>query len=69
MRQRIVVLDESQVIADGPAPEVLTDPILIERKIGEGGVGPITARLQKHFADVVRGRVPQRKGWLTPVWT
>jgi energy-coupling factor transport system ATP-binding protein len=34
LAERIVVLDEGQLIADGPATEVLTDPILIERKIG-----------------------------------
>jgi branched-chain amino acid aminotransferase len=32
------------------------------------GSGPITARLQQHFGDVVRGRVPHRREWLTPVW-
>jgi branched-chain amino acid aminotransferase len=39
------------------------------RAIGQGGVGPLTAKLQAHFADVVRGRVPHRRSWLTPVWT
>ena len=34
LAERIVVLDEGQLIADGPATEVLTDPILLERRIG-----------------------------------
>ncbi|MCA9626403.1 MAG: branched-chain amino acid transaminase [Myxococcales bacterium] len=38
------------------------------RKIGGGGVGEITKQLQKHFLDVCRGRVENRKSWLTPVW-
>ncbi|MCB9588484.1 MAG: branched-chain amino acid transaminase [Polyangiaceae bacterium] len=39
-----------------------------KRKIGGGGVGEITKKLQKHFLDVCRGRVESRKSWLTPVW-
>lgn len=38
------------------------------RVIGEGGIGPITARLIEHFTAVVRGQVESRRGWLTPVW-
>lgn len=40
------------------------------RKVGAGSddVGPITARLGKHFQDVVHGRVAHRREWLTPVW-
>jgi branched-chain amino acid aminotransferase len=35
---------------------------------GEGGIGPITKRIQKYFDDVVHGRVEKRRDWLTPVW-
>ena len=38
------------------------------RELGNGGVGEITARIQKHFDDVVHGRVEARRNWLTPVW-
>ena len=38
------------------------------RVIGDGGIGPVTTRLKKHFEDVVHGRVEHRKPWLTPVW-
>jgi branched-chain amino acid aminotransferase len=38
------------------------------RTVGAGGVGPITARVKKHFDDVVHGRVAERRRWLTPVW-
>lgn len=41
----------------------------IDRRIlGDGSIGPITQRLQHHYADVVRGRVSRRHAWLTPVW-
>lgn len=35
---------------------------------GNGGVGTITKKIQKHFDDVVHGRVEHRRNWLTPVW-
>jgi branched-chain amino acid aminotransferase len=38
------------------------------RQVGDGGVGPITAKIGEYFADVVRGRVAKRQSWLTPVW-
>ena len=66
-RTELYVSDE--MFLCGTGAEITPVGSVDRRKIGEGGVGPITARLQKHFADVVRGRVPQRKGWLTPVWT
>lgn len=35
--------------------------------VGEGGRGPVTAKLMDAFFDIVQGRVPDRHGWLTPV--
>ena len=34
----------------------------------EGGIGPITKRIQSYFDDVVHGRVEKRRDWVTPVW-
>ena len=39
------------------------------RVLGDGNIGPITQKLQQHYADVVRGRINHRHNWLTPVWT
>ena len=52
----------------GTGAEVTPVRSVDRRKIGEGGVGPITTRLKNHFDDVVHGRVPERARWLTPVW-
>ena len=65
-RTELYVSDEMFLCCTGA--EITPVGSVDRRKIGEGGVGPITARLQKHFADVVRGRVPERTSWLTPVW-
>jgi branched-chain amino acid aminotransferase len=36
--------------------------------VGSGKRGPITARLQEAFFDIVEGRAADRFGWLTPAW-
>ncbi len=38
------------------------------RPVGTGNVGPITRQLRKLFFDVVAGRVPKYRDWLTPVY-
>jgi len=39
-----------------------------QRLIGKGEVGPISARLQQLYFDVVKGRNPKYLDWLTPVY-
>jgi branched-chain amino acid aminotransferase len=38
------------------------------RKIGSGEVGPVTARLQKLYFDVIRGANARYLNWCTPVY-
>jgi branched-chain amino acid aminotransferase len=66
-RTELYVADE--MFLCGTGAEITPVRSVDRRQVGNGGVGPITARLQKHFADVVRGRVEARRSWLTPVWT
>jgi len=37
------------------------------RKIGNGKIGPVSAKLQKLFFDIVRGKEKKYSGWLTKV--
>ena len=46
------------------APVVEVD----RRPVGEGIIGPVTARVQRLYFDVVRGKVPDYRHWLTPVY-
>ena len=39
------------------------------RPIGSGGIGPITAELQKIYFEVVKGERAQYNHWLTPTYT
>jgi branched-chain amino acid aminotransferase len=38
------------------------------RPIGDGTVGPVVARIQKLYFDIVRGRNTKYRHWLTPVY-
>ena len=38
------------------------------RPIGTGKIGPLTARIQQLYFDVVRGRHPKYRHWCTPVY-
>ncbi|MSQ18535.1 MAG: branched-chain amino acid transaminase [Betaproteobacteria bacterium] len=51
----------------GTAAEVTPIRELDNRQIGTGVRGPITAKIQKAFFDIVRGKNKKRADWLTPV--
>jgi len=51
----------------GTAAEITPIRELDDRVIGEGSRGPVTARLQSLFFDVVGGRSDRYAGWLWPV--
>jgi branched-chain amino acid aminotransferase len=51
----------------GTAAEVTPIREVDNRAIGSGTRGPITAKLQKAFFDVVAGKHKRSKDWLTPV--
>lgn len=65
-RTELYVADE--MFLCGTGAEVTPVASVDRRTIGKGAPGPVTAKLKKHFEDVVRGRVVARKKWLTPVW-
>ncbi|WP_151445487.1 branched-chain amino acid transaminase [Lacisediminimonas profundi] len=51
----------------GTAAEITPIREVDNRAIGEGSRGPITEKLQSLFFDVVAGRAPQYRHWLTMV--
>ncbi|MBI4391806.1 MAG: branched-chain amino acid transaminase [candidate division NC10 bacterium] len=65
-RTELYLADEVFLCGTGAqvAPVVEVD----RRPIGEGTIGPVTARLQRLYFDAVRGKVPAYRQWLTPVY-
>lgn len=61
-REQLYFADE--IFVCGTAAEVVGVREIDYRQVGDGGTGPITRRLQKQFADVVRGRTERHAKWL-----
>lgn len=65
-RSELYVANEIWLCGTGAqiAPVIEVD----HRPVADGQVGPITTRLQKLYFDIVRGRNPKYRDWLTPVY-
>lgn len=70
-REKLMTRDDvylaDEAFFTGTAAEVTPVRELDDRKIGEGQRGPITARLQAAFFDIVNGKNPKYAHWLTKV--
>jgi branched-chain amino acid aminotransferase len=64
-RDDVYLADEA--FFTGTAAEVTPVRELDDRQIGEGRRGPVTARLQAAFFDIVNGKNPKYAHWLTKV--
>ena len=64
-RDDLYIADEA--FFTGTAAEVTPIREVDGRTIGSGTTGPVTARLQKAFFDVVNGRNNKYRDWLAPV--
>lgn len=64
-RTELYVADEIFMV--GTAAEILTIGSVDRYTIGDGGMGPVTAKLEQIFHDVVRGKNPRYAEWRTPV--
>jgi len=62
-RDEIYIADEA--FLTGTAAEVTPIRELDGRRVGEGEPGAITRQLQSNFFDIVKGRKPQYRSWLT----
>ena len=64
-RDEVYIADEA--FFTGTAAEVTPIREVDNRAIGNGGRGPITETLQRRYFDVVHGRDPAHRAWLTAV--
>ncbi|MCK6440773.1 MAG: branched-chain amino acid transaminase [Planctomycetes bacterium] len=64
-REFLYIADE--IFGVGTAAEVTPIRSLDKIKIGSGKRGPVTAKLQKKYLDVVQGRIADKWGWRTVV--
>ena len=65
-REALYVADE--VFFTGTAAEVTPVRSIDRITVGIGRRGPVTERIQKEYFDYIQGEIPDRFGWLTPVY-
>ena len=56
-----------EVFFTGSAAEITPISSIDGIKVGSGSCGVITKRIQDAFFDVIRGKVADRYGWMTPI--
>lgn len=66
-RTEVYLCDEFFMAGTGAQITVVTR--IDHRPIGSGVMGPISSQIRQVFFDVVRGRNPKYRHWLTPVYT
>jgi len=65
-RTEVYLCDE--LFLTGTAAQVTAVTRVDHRLVGNGKMGPITARLYALYQDILRGRVTKYQRWLTPVY-
>ena len=66
-RTEVYVADE--VFLCGTGVQIVAIAQVDHRPIGEGHMGPITAKLRQLYFDVVRGKVERYQHWCMPVYS
>lgn len=64
-RDELYYFDE--IFLTGTASEIVPVGFIDHRVIGDGGIGPITKKIQQHFENIVRGNNQDKYNWLTIV--
>ena len=62
-RDELYYFDE--VFLTGTASEIVPVGYIDHRKIGNGGIGPMTSKIRNHFTDIVHGKDKECTEWLT----
>lgn len=65
-RTEVYLCDE--LFLTGTAAQITAVTRVDHRLVGNGKMGPVSTRLYQLFQDILRGRVPKYRRWLTPVY-
>ena len=66
-RTELYICDEC--FMTGTAAHVTPVIKVDHRDVGDGGLGPVTARLKDLYFDIIQGRIEKYRDWCTPVYT
>ncbi|MFP6653552.1 MAG: branched chain amino acid aminotransferase, partial [Dehalococcoidia bacterium] len=62
----LYIADEAFICGTGAEIQAIRD--IDHFTIGNGGIGPVVAKVEQLYHDVVRGRGPKHEAWLTGVF-
>jgi len=65
-RSEIYICEEAFLVGTGVQVAAITR--VEHRPLGDGTIGPVVSRLRDLYFDVVRGKNPKYRHWLTPVY-
>lgn len=65
-RTELYLADE--VFFCGSAWEITPITSVDRYPVGDGTIGPVTRKIRRIYQDVIRGRLPKYKHWLTPAY-
>jgi branched-chain amino acid aminotransferase len=65
-RSELYVADEA--FFSGTAAEITPILSIDKKKVGDGQMGPVTARIKAALTKVTKGEDPKYSAWLTPVY-
>ncbi|MFC2038675.1 branched-chain amino acid transaminase [Chloroflexota bacterium] len=64
---RVELYHAGECFLTGTAANITPVAEIDRRKIGDGGIGPVTAKLQDIYFDIIKGNNEKYSGWCTPV--
>lgn len=64
-REFLYIADE--LFFCGTAAEITPIRSVDGIEVGPGRPGPVTQRIQREYMGIVKGKIPDRHGWLTPI--
>ena len=67
--ERTELYNADECFLTGTAANITPVAEIDRRKIGNGEIGKITKKLQKLYADVIRGNNAKYLDWCTPIYT
>jgi branched-chain amino acid aminotransferase len=57
-----------EIFLCGTGAQIVPVVSVDHRTVGTGGIGPVTSRVMSTYFDIARGRAPEYKHWVTPVY-
>ncbi len=65
-RTELYIADEAFFC--GSAAEIMPITSVDHYPVGDGTIGPLTRKIRQLYQEIIRGRMPKYKHWLTPVY-